>query len=241
MDKRFEQNIGPISAREQAKLNRSKVFIAGCGGIGGYLLEHMVRAGIGSIICADGDRFEERDLNRQLLADESTLGLPKARCAAERARKIWPQIDIQGLDVYLDADNLSCLTGHADLVLDALDNAVSRKALAGACRETGTALAHGAVAGWRAQAALVRPGGPLYDILYATGATKQPEGALPFAAAAAAAMQAALAVGYLCGREYSELSPVRGGYAENGGREFIENELYIFDLRAMRMDIVKYS
>jgi len=220
MNKQIELNIGPISKKEQARLNQSRIFIAGCGGIGGYLVEYMTRVGIGHIVCADNDRFEESNLNRQLLADSTTIGCSKAHCAAERVHKICPQTDIRGLDVYLNSDNLPGLIDGADIVMDALDNLPSRKILQEACFNAGIALAHGAAAGWRAQAAIVKPGMKLYDMLYSCE-QKPAEGILSFTAAAAASMQAALAVKYLCGRH-------------------IENYLYILDLQTIEMDAIKF-
>ena len=223
MENRFKLNIGPISGAEQLKLNQSRVFIAGCGGVGGYLLEYMTRLGVGHITCADCDRFEESNQNRQILCSSDTLGKKKAECAVGRVLEIWPQADIRGLDVYLAPENLPGLIGGFDLVMDALDNVPSRKALGDACFEAGIALAHGAASGWLAQAALAGPGRRLYDVLY-EGAGKPAPGILPFAAALAASMQAALAAKYLCSR--------RG--------DGTENRLHILDLQIMEMDSIEF-
>ena len=224
MLKRFSSNIGPISQEEQIKLNQSRIFIAGCGGIGGYLVEYMSRAGVGHIVCADNDRFEESNQNRQILADSDSIGRKKAECAALRAAKIYPQIQIQALDIYLTSDNLPPLIEGAELAMDALDNIASRKALLEACRNANIPLVHGAAAGWLAQAAFVVPGSGLYDLLYSNSDTQRSTpGVLSFVVAAAASMQSALAIKYLCGRW-----------------DDIEGNLYIFDLQAMKMDTVKF-
>ncbi|MCL2814106.1 MAG: HesA/MoeB/ThiF family protein [Oscillospiraceae bacterium] len=221
-DKSFELNTGPVPEQERQKLSQSRVFIAGCGGIGGYLLEYMTRAKVGHIIIADNDSFEESNLNRQILADSGNIGQKKVVCAVERALRICPQTDIQGLDVYLDSDNLCRLIGGADLVMDALDNIPSRKALCEACFKAGITLAHGAASGWLAQAAIVSPESRLYDVLYSDKNGQKPAGGvLPFTVAAAASMQSALALGYLC-----------GGCAENN--------LHIFDLHTMKMETIQF-
>jgi molybdopterin/thiamine biosynthesis adenylyltransferase len=177
---------------------------------------------VGHVRLADGDRFEESNLNRQILSDASSIGKKKAECAAERALKIWPQADIRTLDIYLSPDNLPGLVEGADIVMDALDNIPSRKALCEACHKAGIMFAHGAASGWLAQAALLGPGCGLYDMLYADN-QKPAGGILPFVAAVAASMQSALAAKYLCGR-----------------LEDIENNLYIFDLHTMEMDTIKF-
>lgn len=225
MEKRFEKNIGPISVSEQERLNNRKIFIAGCGGIGGYLLEYMARIGVGHIVCADKDVFDQSNLNRQILACEDSIGHKKATCAANRVRKIWPDCDVKGIDIEMTADNLPQLIEGADIVLDALDNAVSRKTLMYACRKAGVAMAHGAASGWKVQAAIVRPGKRLYELLYSE--QRQLDGVLSFAAAAAAALQAGLAVRYLTSSNDAELSDWC-------------DVLHVLDLRGMGMDRVGF-
>ena len=59
MDKRFERNIGTLTEEECVVLNNKKVFVAGCGGLGGYVIEYLVRLGIGEIFACDGDVFDD--------------------------------------------------------------------------------------------------------------------------------------------------------------------------------------
>ena len=216
--KRFEKNLGPITIEEQEKLNKSKIFIAGCGGIGGYLLEHMTRVGVGQIVCADKDVFDESNLNRQLLATEETIGQKKALCAEKRVQKIWTNCNISGLDIEMNNENLPELIKDADLVLDALDNGNTRKMLMYACRKAGVVLAHAAASGSRVQAAIVQPGKELYEMLYTSG-QRQKDGVLPFTAATAASLQAGLAVKYLA----------KGCW---------DDALFVLDLFTMEMDTI---
>ena len=90
------------------------VFIAGLGGLGGYLLEHMLRLGPGFIRAADGDVFDETNLDRQLLSAPSQLGRPKAEAAAERAKLVAPGLDFEAVSEFLDGENcLRLLRGCA--------------------------------------------------------------------------------------------------------------------------------
>ena len=216
MEERFKRNIGPITAEEQLMLNRSAILIAGCGGIGGYLAEYLARAGVGRITCVDRDVFDRTNLNRQLLATEATIGKPKAQAAAQRIKQIWPECDAAGIKAELNAESLPSLIAGADLALNALDNTASRLALAKACDEARITLCHGAVSGWKAQAALARPGGGLYGKLYTDAGTAFIGGVTAFTAAAAAALQGALAVRFLCGRP--------------------EEALIVLDMETMSMD-----
>ena len=84
---RYDRNYPAISEEEQEKLKNSRIFVAGCGGLGGYILEFLIRIGVGNIIACDGDSFCESNLNRQLLSKYhfwvfQRLGLQK--CAVLR-------------------------------------------------------------------------------------------------------------------------------------------------------------
>ena len=103
MDPRFIRNLPTLTEAEQAVLGEKRVFIAGCGGLGGFLAEFLVRAGVGHITAADCDRFEYSNRNRQLLSLESTLGESKVLTAAARARDINPSVDFRPVEVRLDA------------------------------------------------------------------------------------------------------------------------------------------
>jgi len=72
--KRYQRNLGVISPSEQIKLLQSKVAIIGAGGLGGTVLELLVRMGIGELIIADKDIIGDSNLNRQILSTETNLG-----------------------------------------------------------------------------------------------------------------------------------------------------------------------
>ena len=72
-----------FSMSQQAELSDKKVAVIGCGGLGGYAIEMLARAGVGHIVCCDGDYFSESNLHRQLLSSEKNMGFSKARVAAE--------------------------------------------------------------------------------------------------------------------------------------------------------------
>jgi molybdopterin/thiamine biosynthesis adenylyltransferase len=68
MEERYVRNIGALTEAECRRLMDKKVFVAGCGGIGGNVINLLLRIGVGSIAAADGDVFELSNLNRQLLS-----------------------------------------------------------------------------------------------------------------------------------------------------------------------------
>ena len=220
MDKRYIRNIPALSEQECLLLREKKVFIAGCGGLGGHIIENLTRIGVGSIVCADGDVFEESNLNRQLLSEVSVLGKSKAETAAARIRRIDPDVQVQAVHAWLDESNAADLISGCDAVLDALDNIPARKLLAKACAQAGIPFIHGAIRGWVAQAAISMPGDNLMDILYPENAKANDKSVLSFTPALCASMQAALCIKLLCGR------PVETG------------KLYYFDLQDMEFETI---
>ena len=112
------------------KLNDAKVVLVGCGAVGGYALEGLVRAGIGNIKVYDHDVFSESNLNRQILATTSTVGRSKVDVACERARDINPSIIIEGHDVLVNEDTVAeILSGDFDVLVDAIDTVRNKVAL----------------------------------------------------------------------------------------------------------------
>lgn len=168
MLKRYGRNYPTISEEEQAALQQKRVLVAGCGGLGGYLIEFLLRMGVGEITAVDGDVFEESNLNRQLLSSEADLGKQKALQAEKRAKQINTHVHFRAVAAFLDGENAYHLVNGQDLVLDALDNIPSRLLLEDVCRQCGVTLVHGAISGWNAQVAVVPPGSGLLHQLYKT-------------------------------------------------------------------------
>ena len=101
MEERYSRNVPAISAEEQAALAEKRVLIAGCGGLGGNLLEHLARLGVGHITAVDGDVFEASNLNRQLLSTPALLGYGKAAAARQRAGQVNPAVSVTAAAEFL--------------------------------------------------------------------------------------------------------------------------------------------
>ena len=207
MQERYIRNLGPLTEEECLLLRQRRVFLAGCGGLGGYLLEHLLRAGVGAITVCDGDTIVPSNLNRQLLADMESLGRSKTEAACARAALVNPEAAVEARPVFLTADNaLGLIAGH-DLALDALDSPAARRILASACRQAGIPLVHGAIRGWYAQAAVILPDSGMMEQLYPADAPAAPDqGSLSPTVGLCAAIQGGEAVKLLCGRP----SPLAG-------------------------------
>lgn len=218
MEERYIRNLGALTEAECALLREKTVLVAGCGGLGGYLIEMLLRLGVGEIRAADGDRFEASNLNRQLLSAPSLLGRSKAETAAERAAAVNPDVRFVTVPEFVTEANVDELVRGCDAVLDALDNIASRRLLAKACAAAQIPMIHGAICGWSAQAAVVLPGDGMIDRIYPEGAALKSKASLSFTPPFCAALQTALCVRLLTGRE------VEAG------------KLYIADLLDMEMD-----
>ena len=201
MEERYIRNLGALTEAECARLRVKTILVAGCGGLGGYLIEMLLRLGVGEIRAADGDRFEASNLNRQLLSAPRLLGREKAEVAAERATAVNPDVRFVSVPEFVTKENVGQLVSGCDAVLDALDNIVSRRMLAQACTEAGVPLIHGAICGWSAQAAVIMPGDDLIERIYPEGAALSSKASLSFTPPFCAALQTALCVRLLTGRE----------------------------------------
>lgn len=117
-----------IGADGVARLAASTVLILGLGGVGGYVLEGLVRAGVGRFILADCDVFSESNLNRQILATRDALGRKKTAVARERVLSINPAASVETFDEFLDAGNIPDLfsRGEISFCVDAVDNVTAK-------------------------------------------------------------------------------------------------------------------
>lgn len=212
MDDCYVRNVPALTEAECLLLQRKQVAVIGCGGLGGHLLELLARVGVGRLVAVDGDVFDETNLNRQLLSEESLLGTGKAEAAKRRLAQVNPRVEVHAVSVFLTEENAEQILRGCDVVLDGLDGIEARKVLAKACKKLRIPLIHGAISGWVAQAAISLPGDGLIDCLYPENAVIQDKSVLSFTPALCASVQAALCVKLLTGR------PVETG------------KLYYFDL-----------
>lgn len=120
------------------RLRNASAVVCGCGAVGGYALEGIVRAGFGRIRVVDGDVFQGSNLNRQILATTETVGRFKADVACERARSINPSVDIEGLRLLVNDGTVGeILDGDFDVLIDAIDTVRCKVSLLRAASEKG--------------------------------------------------------------------------------------------------------
>lgn len=200
MDLRYSRNIPALTEEECLTLQQKRVLVVGCGGLGGHIIDQLARIGVGFLRLADGDVFEETNLNRQLLSRVPLLGISKAKAAAEHISEVNPLVTTEAVEAFMTADNVHALIADCDIVMDALDNIPSRRILAAACSEAGIPYVYGAIQGWIAQAAVSMPGDGLIAALFPEEVEIRDKSVLSFTPALCAAMQCALGVKLLAGR-----------------------------------------
>jgi molybdopterin/thiamine biosynthesis adenylyltransferase len=163
---RYVRNMNTLSQEENKSLKSFKVCVIGCGGLGGYVIEMLGRIGIGSITAVDYDEFDETNLNRQILANTTTLGRNKAMVSCERMKKVNPEITLYPVEEMFDNYNGDRIIWGHDLVVDALDDSGTKRLLGRLCSDQGIPLVHGAIGGWYGQVTTIFPGDETMELLY---------------------------------------------------------------------------
>ena len=138
MDKflRTEMLLGTEALK---KLNNSRVAIFGIGGVGGYTLEALVRAGVGEIDIIDSDDVAPSNINRQILATTKTVGRKKVDVAQERAKEINPEVRINKFPIFYLPDTAHLFDfNNYDYVVDAIDTISGKMELIRRAKACGT-------------------------------------------------------------------------------------------------------
>lgn len=134
-DRRFAGVAKIYSEDTFSHYEKSHVMVIGIGGVGSWAVEALARTGVGELTLMDMDVVAASNINRQLPAMSSTLGMDKIEVMAERCRSINPRIKINLIDDYLTPENVKELLAKApDLILDCIDDVKAKLALMLHCR-----------------------------------------------------------------------------------------------------------
>lgn len=139
MEDRFLRTQMLLGDSALEKLKNSRVAVFGLGGVGGYALEALVRTGIGTVDIVDSDTVDITNLNRQIIATDSTVGLDKTEVAAKRALSINPDITINKHKIFFSAENANEFDFSSfDYVIDAIDTVSAKLELILRCNAAHT-------------------------------------------------------------------------------------------------------
>ncbi len=166
---RYSRQIAVIGREGQEKLSRAHVAVIGLGGLGTLVSMYLVGAGVGQLTVVDYDTVSLTDLHRQLLYREGDVGRPKAEVAAERLHDLNSTVRVKPVREALTDENADEILRDVDVVVDALDNWLSRQILNEAIVRLRKPLVHGAVNGWHGQVSTIIPGKTpcLYELVQA--------------------------------------------------------------------------
>lgn len=115
------------------RLGNLHVCVVGCGGVGGYAIETLVRAGVGNLTIIDADNVAPSNINRQIIALHSTVNKSKVELLKQRALDINSEIQVNAIQDFLSPENVQHLVGNADYVIDAIDTVAPKIALIKHC------------------------------------------------------------------------------------------------------------
>jgi len=148
-----------IGQQGQERLSRAKVLVVGVGGLGGFLCEFLVRAGVGRVRLVDRDVPALVNLHRQIQFSEEDVrtAIPKAEAAAIRLSGLNSQVVVEGIVADATATTLPDLLEGMDLVLDGTDNFETRFVVNDACVQAGIPWVYGGVLGTAGIVMAVRP------------------------------------------------------------------------------------
>ena len=136
-----------VDEREQEKFKSSRIAVIGCGGIGGQTIEMLARMGVGELVLVDEDSFDWTNLNRQTLATTEEIGLVKSEIAKQKIEKINPYVKVTSFNEHVDESNIDKILNDTDIVIDALDNIITRVIVSRKARDNMIPYIHGAIHG----------------------------------------------------------------------------------------------
>lgn len=131
---KFDRFKKLISEDSFENISSKTVLVIGVGGVGGYVVEALVRSGIGKIIIVDGDVVDETNINRQIIALSSTVGQSKVDVFEKRIKDINEKCEVIKINKFIDASNIDVLFDYEfDYLVDACDTVSTKLALIDRC------------------------------------------------------------------------------------------------------------
>jgi len=184
----------------QLKLKKATVFVAGAGGLGSPLSIYLAVAGVGHIRICDFDAPELTNLNRQILHNDSRIGVNKAESARQTLTQLNPDIQVTAVTEKITAQNAETLIGNADILVDCMDNFDTRFVLNDVAVKKRIPLVHGSVWGMDGRLSFFHsPETPCLRCLYWEGPPKELFPVLGATPAVIGSLQAMEVVKYITG------------------------------------------
>ena len=166
--KRYSRHIimPQIGSRGQRKLMDAKVLVIGAGGLGGPAALYLALAGVGTIGIVDFDVVELSNLQRQVLHNTETVGMPKVLSAAQTLNRYNPEVKVVTHEVAITSENAMELIAGYDLVVNGADNFATRYLVNDATYLSGKPLVDGSILIFDGQVTTFLPGRGCYRCLF---------------------------------------------------------------------------
>lgn len=131
MDERFTRTSLIIGEDSIDKLSQSRVAVFGIGGVGGFVCEALARSGVEKLTLIDGDKVAKSNINRQIIALQSTIGKYKAEVMKNRILDINPNADVNCINDYFSLEAADVIDfNQFNYIVDAVDDVKAKVALA---------------------------------------------------------------------------------------------------------------
>ena len=117
----YERVINLIGDEDFQKIQNAKILLVGIGGVGSFAYIALIRSGFLNITVIDKDTVEVSNMNRQLVANLNTIGMPKVDIAKKLAEELNKDIKITPINAFLSKDNINTLDNDYDFIIDACD------------------------------------------------------------------------------------------------------------------------
>lgn len=186
--------------KAQQKLKDAKVFIAGAGGLGSPVSIYIAVAGVRNIRICDYGEPELSNLNRQILHDDSSIGVNKAISAKQTLERLNPDIQVTAITDKITEKNADKIIGDVDLIIDCLDNFDTRHFINLYAVKKSIPMIHAGVYGMRGQMTMIKT--PETPCLWCINPGSPPPVVFPIVGATAGvigSLQALEALKYLSG------------------------------------------
>lgn len=129
----FDRIESLIGIDNVEKIKKAKVLVVGLGGVGGSALESLVRSGVENITIVDFDVLDKTNLNRQIIALNSTIGMKKTEVFYNRIMDINPNCKVKVIDAFIDESNIDKIFDDIEYVIDACDTINTKKLIIKNC------------------------------------------------------------------------------------------------------------
>ncbi len=156
LERRFGAVARLYGSQSMDRFGRVRVAVVGIGGVGTWAAEALARTGVAHLTLIDLDHVSESNTNRQIHALDDEYGRAKVQSMARRIAAIHPRAQVQAVEEFVDADNMDRLLTDIDVIVDCIDQASSKAAMAAHAHDRGIALVVCGAAGGRKDPARIR-------------------------------------------------------------------------------------